>query len=54
MKDIGTVRENRTNGAAQVMKSTKNLKKSSRGEFDYRSDGKVYFCITPSSSSSQM
>ena len=38
---IGTVR---TLGASSKMKSFKEMKKSDRGTFDFRSDGIVYFC----------
>ena len=44
VKAIGTVTENRTLGASSKMKSLKEMKKSDRGTFDFRSDGVVYFC----------
>ena len=42
IRAVGTVRENRINHATQNMKSNKELKRSGRGSFDYRSDGLVY------------
>lgn len=38
----GTVRENRTNGASNVMMSKVVMKKKERGYFDFVCDGKVY------------
>ena len=43
-KVIGTVRENRTLGASNKMKSLKEMKKSDRGTLYFRSDDVVYFC----------
>ena len=42
IRAVGTVRENRINYATQNMKTNKELKRSGRGLFDYRSDGLVY------------
>ena len=42
IRAVGTVRENRINHATQNMKTNKELKRSERGSFDYRSDGLVY------------
>ena len=44
MKAIGTVRENRLKGANRAMKTKKDMKKTNRGSFDYRCDGKVFVC----------
>lgn len=44
IKATGTIRENRTAGAAKLMKSNSALKKEGRGEFDFRCDGEVYVC----------
>ena len=44
IKATGTIRENRTAGAAKLMKSNSALKKEERGEFDFRCDGEVYVC----------
>ena len=44
IKFIGTVRENRSAGACKAMTSSKELSRSNRGSFDYRSDGEVFFC----------
>lgn len=41
-KATGTMRQNRTGGAAKLLDSDKDLKKKGRGTFDYRSDGNVY------------
>ena len=43
VKAIGTVRENRTQGANMKLKDAKTIKTSTWGEFDYYIDGKVYF-----------
>lgn len=40
IKATGTIRPNRTQGAAKVLVTNKELSK--RGEFDYRCDGKVF------------
>ena len=42
VRAVGTVRENRINHATDNMKTNKELKKSGRGSYDYRSDGLVY------------
>ena len=42
IRAVGTVRENRINHATNNMKTNKELKKSGRGSYDYRSDGLVY------------
>ena len=42
MRATGTVRENRTGGAAKLMTSTKEMKKKEKGHFDFRCDGDVY------------
>ena len=42
IRAVGTVRENRINHATDNMKTNKELKKSGRGSYDYRSDGLVY------------
>ena len=44
VKAIGITRENRTLGASSKMKSLKEMKKSDRETFSFRSDGVVYFC----------
>ena len=44
VKPIDTVKENRTLGASSKMKSLKEMEKSDRGTFNFRSDGVVYFC----------
>ncbi|XP_045135445.1 piggyBac transposable element-derived protein 3-like [Portunus trituberculatus] len=44
IKATGTIRENRTAGAAKLMKSNAAMKKDERGEFDFRCDGEVYVC----------
>lgn len=44
VKTTGTIRENRTGGAAKLMPATEAMKKTPRGSFDYRSDGDVYCC----------
>lgn len=44
LKAIGTVYENRSQGANKKLKDAKIMKKSTRGEFDYCNDGNVYFC----------
>ncbi|XP_066978937.1 piggyBac transposable element-derived protein 3-like [Macrobrachium rosenbergii] len=41
-KATGTIRENRSAGAAKALSTTKELQKMERGTFDHRSDGKVY------------
>ena len=41
---VGTVRENRTNGATKAMISTKDLKKKDRGSYDYRCNNKIFVC----------
>ncbi|XP_064097495.1 piggyBac transposable element-derived protein 3-like [Macrobrachium nipponense] len=38
----GTIRENRSAGAAKALSATKELQKMERGTFDQRCDGKVY------------
>ena len=40
----GTIRENRTGGAAKLMTSTKKMKKTERGTFEYRCDEDVFVC----------
>ena len=40
VKTTGTIRENRTNGTG----SSKQLKKTERGTYDFRCDGNVYIC----------
>ena len=42
IKAMGTVRENRTQGASKVLMDTKRLKKSDREKFDFRCDGNAY------------
>ena len=44
MRSIGTARENRTAGAHKVLTASKVLKKQPRGTYDYRTNGRVYFC----------
>ena len=44
MKATGTVRENRTGGANRDLTSTKVMKKSTRGTFDFSCDGTVFMC----------
>ena len=44
IKFIETVRENRSAGACKTMTSSKELPRSNRGSFNYRSDGEVFFC----------
>ena len=44
VKATGTVRENRTGGANRDLTSTKVMKKSTRGTFDFRCDGTVFMC----------
>ena len=39
-----TIQENRTGGAAKLMTSTKKMKKTERGTFEYRCDGDVFVC----------
>lgn len=41
-KATGTIRSNRTNGAAKNLSSDKELKVKGRGSFDHRCDGKVF------------
>ena len=43
-KATGTVRENRIGGANRDLTSTKEMKKSTRGTFDFRCDGTVFMC----------
>ena len=42
VRATGTIRETRTGGASKELPETKIMKKRERGEFDYRTDGKVY------------
>ena len=44
VKATGTVRESRTGGANRDLTSTKEMKKSTRGTFDFRCDGTVFMC----------
>ena len=44
VKGTGTVRENQTGGANRDLTSTKVMKKSTRGTFDFRCDGTVFMC----------
>ena len=44
VKATGTVRENRTGGANRDLTSTKEMKKSTPGTFDFRCDGTVFMC----------
>jgi hypothetical protein len=41
-KATGTIRTNRTNGAAKLLETDKELSKRGRGAFDYRCDGNVF------------
>lgn len=41
-KATGTMRQNRTGGAAKLMSTDKEMKKSGRGSFDYRTDGHIF------------
>ena len=41
-KATGTMRDNRSAGAAKALVTTKALQKMERGSFDHRCDGKVY------------
>ena len=41
---MGTVLENRTQGASKILMDTKSLKKSDWGKFDFRCDGNANFC----------
>ena len=40
----GTIRDNRTAGAAGLMKEIQNKRKNERGSYDYRCDGRVLVC----------
>ena len=44
IKAIGTVQENRAQGASKILMDTKSLKKSDQGTFNFHCDGNVYFC----------
>ncbi|XP_066943510.1 piggyBac transposable element-derived protein 3-like [Macrobrachium rosenbergii] len=44
IKATGTVRDNRTAGAAKLMKPNAVMKKNTRGEFDFRCDGRAFVC----------
>ena len=50
MRSIGTARENRTAGAHKMLTASKVLKKQPRGTYDYRTNGRVYFCKWKASS----
>jgi len=42
IKAVGTVRENRTQGADKILTSTKEMKKKDRGSYDFVCDGTVF------------
>ena len=44
VRATGTIQENWTGGAAKLMTSTKKMKKTERGTFEYRCDGDVFVC----------
>ncbi len=41
---VGTVRENKTDGASKSMISKKEMKKQHRGSYDYHCNGEVFIC----------